>query len=106
MKLIISTLACILVLTFTARSQSVCVIYKHDYGSAQDARIKSLKQDTRYNQHLNKTLSDHKYDRHSLESRALLRKAILAKQSEYQRLANQPFRDKYHPNFEIKYNGN
>jgi len=106
MKLIILTLAYILILTVTGRSQSVCVIYKHDYGSAQDARIKSLKQEAKYNQHQSKRLSYYKYDRNSLESRAFLRSAILAKQSEYQRLANQPFRDKYHPNFEIRNNGN
>ena len=89
------------------KAQSMCYIWKHDYGSAQDARINTLKTEVVYHQNQYDNLRKIKrYNDDILVSRAQARAVILAKQTEHQRLANQVFKDRTTPNFEIRRSAN
>lgn len=88
-------------------SQSVCFTWKHDYGSAQDARINSLKheiQSSRYD--LNSFKNNQKYNSQMMVSRTYARSANLAKQLEHQRLSNRIYKDRLYPIFDMKRSDN
>lgn len=92
-----------IVLVSSLKAQSMCYIWKHDYGSAQDARINTLKAEVSYHQNEYNNLKKIKrYNDDVLVARSQARAVTLAKQTEYQRLANQVFNDRMTPNFEIR----
>jgi hypothetical protein len=92
-----------IILVSSLKAQSMCYIWKHDYGSAQDARINTLKAEVSYHQNEYNNLKKIKrYNDDVLVARSQARAVTLAKQTEYQRLANQVFNDRMTPNFEIR----
>lgn len=102
MKLKYILLAQILLVS-SLKAQSMCYIWKHDYGSAQDARVNTLKTEVSYHQNeYNNLRKIKRYNDDVLVARAQARAVILAKQTEHQRLANQVFNDRMTPNFEIR----
>lgn len=107
MKNIFNSILILFGFSLCTHAQSVCFTWKHDYGSAQDARINSLKHETqsaRYD--LNSFKNNQKYNAQMMVSRTYARSANLARQIEHQRLSNRIYKDRLYPVFDMKRSDN